>query len=178
MHLGHIIKQKGYEHIVFILRRHWLILLRSLLLYVILFALPVGFYFALSFLFPALLGGPVFYSLLILAAGSYYLSVWLFFFTAILDYYLDTWVVSNDRIINIEQLGLFDRTVSELDLYKVQDVTSEVKGIFPTVFNYGNVLIQTAGTEQKFIFEQIPNPHEVRKKIVDLIEEDRKHHNK
>lgn len=178
MHLIHVIKQKGYEHIVYVLRRHGFILFRELLAYIILFLLPVGFYFGIGALFPNLLVGNLSYPLLVLAGSVYYLSVWLFFFTTILDYYLDTWVVSNDRVINIEQQGLFARTISELDLYKIQDVTSEVKGIFPTMFNYGNVYVQTAGEKERFIFGQVPKPHDVRKKIIDLVEEDRKYHNK
>ncbi len=176
MHLTHIIKQKGYENIVFVLRRHVLILVRNLLMYIVLFAVPVGFYYGISYLFPGLLQGTVSYTLLILAGSIYYLSIWLFLFTTILDFYLDTWIVSNDRIISIEQEGLFSRVISEMDLYKTQDVTSEIKGIFPTIFNYGNVVVQTAAAKDKFIFEQINNPHEVRRKIIDLVEGDKQHH--
>ncbi len=178
MHLTHIIKQKGYEHVVYVLRRHGLILVRDLLIYIILFLLPVGFYLGIGWLFPKLLQGELSYPLLILSGSIFYLSIWLFFFTTILDYYLDAWVVSNDRVINIEQHGLFARTISELDLFKIQDVTSEVKGVFATTLNYGNVYVQTAGEKERFIFEQVPNPHDVRKKIIDLVEEDRKYHNK
>ena len=97
-------------------------------------------------------------------------------FAAFLDYYLDTWIITNDRLLNIEQEGVFARTISELDLYKIQDATSEVKGILPSLFGYGNVHIQTAGETKRFELEQVPNPHEVRKLIMDLAEEDRKYH--
>lgn len=176
MHIAHIIKQKGYEHIVLILRRHGIIFLKDLLINIILFLIPVGAYLAINKLYPELLEGQYSYPILLLFGSIYYFSVWLFFFTAIIDYYLDAWVLSNDRIINIKQHGLFSRTISEADLYKAQDVTSEVHGILPTLLNYGNVTVQTAGTEQKFLFEQVPNPHEVRKKIIDLVEGDRKYH--
>lgn len=174
MHLGHLIKQKGYEKIVFLLRRHPLILARGLLVFAILAGLPVaGYYFfepAIAIYFENVLLKII----IILGTSIYALSIWLFVFSAFLDYYLDLWIVTNDRIMNIEQHGLFGRTVSELDLSNIQDVTSEIKGIFATIFNYGNVQVQTAGEQVHFTFEQIRNPHVVRQAILDMVEEDRR----
>jgi uncharacterized membrane protein YdbT with pleckstrin-like domain len=113
---------------------------------------------------------------LALGVSIYYLSIWLFFFTSFADYYLDLWTVTNDRIVSIDQQGLFARTISELDLYKIQDVTSETKGFFPSIFNYGNVYIQTAAEKERFLFKQVPNPNEIRQKVIELMEEDRKYH--
>jgi hypothetical protein len=106
----------------------------------------------------------------------YYLAIWEFFFTEFVSYYLDLWIITNDRLIGIEQEALFARTVAELDLYKIQDITSEVKGIFPTIFNFGNVFIQTAAEEGRFHLKNVPDPHNLRRKIMDLAEEDRKYH--
>jgi uncharacterized membrane protein YdbT with pleckstrin-like domain len=82
--------------------------------------------------------------------------------------------VTNDRILNIEQQGLFSRTVSELDLINIQDVTSEVKGIIPTIFNYGTVHVQTAGEAARFVFEQVPAPERIRQRILEMVTEDKK----
>ncbi|MBI2099536.1 PH domain-containing protein [Candidatus Uhrbacteria bacterium] len=174
MHLGHLIQQKGYERIVYLLRRHPLILLRSVFVFIVLAAVPILAFFFFSSSLPLYLSQPVLRVIIILGTSIYLLSVWLFIFSAFLDYYLDLWIVTNDRIMNIEQHGLFGRTISELDLTKIQDVTSEIKGIVATLFNYGEVHIQTAGEEKRFVFEQVPNPHEIRKGILDLMEEDRK----
>lgn len=176
MHLDHFIKQKPYEKPVFILRRHAIIFFKEIMIFVLLAAVGVGIYFLVVNLFPWMLAHPVAYPLLILIASIYYLSIWLLFFGYFLDYYLDLWVVTNDRVVNIEQHGLFARTIAELDLWKIQDVTSDVKGMIPTFFNYGNVHIQTAGEKERFVFEQVSNPHEIRKQIIDLIEGDRKYH--
>lgn len=176
MHVEHLIKQKSYEHVVAVLRRDRLVFLGYCVVFLILLAIPPATYFLLAGLFPAPLESAVGFPVLALVASIYYLSVWLFFFTQFLDYYLDVWLVTNDRIVNIEQMGLFARTVSELDLYRIQDVTSEVNGFLPTMFNFGNVYIQTAGQHERFVFRQVPDPHGVRKNIVDLVAEDRKFH--
>lgn len=97
-------------------------------------------------------------------------------FSSFVDYYLDAWILTNEKIINIEQKGLFNRVISEQRLYRVQDITSELKGIIPTFLNYGNVYIQTAGEEERFAFKQVPAPYDVVKKINVLVEENKKVH--
>ncbi len=176
MRLDKLIKQKSYEKPVYLLRRHPLIFFKDILLFLMLAGAPYLLYLALARYFSASLTGPYGYPLFILGASVYYLSIWLFFLTQFVDYYLDVWIVTNDRIVNIEQQALFSRTISELDLYKIQDVTSDVKGMLPTFFNYGQVFIQTAGQKERFTFEQVSNPHQIRQRIIDLIEMDRKYH--
>ena len=66
--------------------------------------------------------------------------------------------------------------MAEQRLYRIQDVTSEVKGVLPTIFKYGNIYIQTAGEIERFIFEQIPNPDQIRDYIIKLAEDSKSKH--
>jgi uncharacterized membrane protein YdbT with pleckstrin-like domain len=109
----------------------------------------------------------------VLGAGTYYVCLWMFLFTQFVTHYLDVNVVTDKRIVHIIQVGLFSRKVSELDLGRVQDVTSEVHGIIATMLNYGNVIVQTAGEHERFIFEKVPNPHGARERILELSHRDR-----
>jgi membrane protein YdbS with pleckstrin-like domain len=176
MTLAQLIKQKLYEREVFKLRRHPITFLPHILLLLVLAAIPVGLYYFFAANFPGLLTGQISYPALLILGIIYYLAIWEFFFTEFVSYYLDLWIITNDRLIGIEQEALFARTVAELDLYKIQDITSEVKGIFPTIFNFGNVFIQTAAEEGRFHLKNVPDPHNLRRKIMDLAEEDRKYH--
>ena len=176
MTLGRLIERKPYETQIIALRRHWLPMLVRIVAHPVLAAIPFGMYAFLRVNFPEMLEGPIRYTALVLAASAYELGMWLFLFTMFLDYELDMWVVTNDRLVNIEQHGLFARTIAELDLWRVQDVTSDVRGVFPTFFNYGNVYVQTAGTIGRFVLEQVPHPHEVRKLVLDMAEVDREYH--
>ncbi|MFH1171063.1 MAG: PH domain-containing protein, partial [bacterium] len=58
--------------------------------------------------------------------------------------------------------------VSELLLDKVQDVTVEVHGVIPTMLHYGDIMIQTAGESPRFHFDDIPHPHAIAEKIMEL----------
>lgn len=175
IYLKKFIAQKPYEKIIYFLRRDTIVYIKQMILFIFLLAIPVGLYFFFQISFPSLFQNTLIYPLLVLLTSVYFLTVWLVAFTAFIDYYLDFWIVTNDRIVNVEQ-HLFARTISELDLYKIQDVTGESKGFLQTMFDYGNVYVQTAGATERFIFEEVPNPREVAGKIIALAEEDRKYH--
>ncbi|MFC1639080.1 PH domain-containing protein [Patescibacteria group bacterium] len=174
MHVDELIHRKPDETVVFFLRRHWIILLGAELMIAFMMLIPIGAWIVMSLYWPELLAGPLTGPVVRLLISAYCLFVWLFGFANFVDFYLDAWIVTNDRILNVEQDGLFDRTVSELDLAKVQDVTSEVKGVLPFAFGYGTVYVQTAGEKERFIFEQVPKPEEVRKRLLILVDEDRR----
>lgn len=176
MTLEQLIKQKSYEHPVYKLRGHPFVFLKPVFVFFLLAVLPYVFYLLVNENYPNFLQGKNAYPILVLGASAYYLSIWLFFFSEFAVYFLDMWIVTNDRLLNINQTGLFNRTVSELDLFKVQDVTSEVNGMVATFFNYGNVYIQTAGEKERFVFIKVPRPHQIRQRIIDLVEIDRKYH--
>lgn len=168
-------RQEG-EKIILLLRRHPIIIFFKILLWATAAILPLIFYYLLGEILAKMFSPELFTPLLVLFAGIFYLYIWLFMFFSFVDYYLDVWIVTNERIINIEMKGLFSRTASEQKLYRVQDVTSEIKGFFATVFNFGTVYIQTAGEQQRFIFKQIPQPDLVTRKINALVEENKKFH--
>ncbi|MBU0670785.1 MAG: PH domain-containing protein [Patescibacteria group bacterium] len=159
--------QREDEKVIMLLRRHWVILGRFIGLLLLLNLIPIV---VAGFIFYFLgwninMESPLFI-VAVLMISFYYLIVWLNYFHEFVDFHLDIWIVTDQRIINIEQIGLFNRVISELNILKVQDVTSEVKGKTQTVLNYGNVFIQTAGQQQRFIFEQVKNPEEVARIII------------
>ena len=90
------------------------------------------------------------------------------FFLIWIDYYFDVWIVTERRIINIEQKGLFSRVVSELELEKIQDITTDVKGVIPTFLNFGDLHVQTAAEKERFLFRDIPDPYDVKNLIMNL----------
>jgi hypothetical protein len=176
MNIKHLFKLKSYEHIVVLLRRHPIFLLWDIILFAILSAIPVAVVMILQTLSPTLLTGPITMPIVAVLGSIYYLAIWLFVFSMVLDYYLDIWVVTNDRLIAVEQRGLFSRTVSEMDLWMIQDVTSEVNGIGATIFGFGKLSVQSAAEQARFHFENVHNPNAIRQRILDLADEDRKYH--
>ncbi len=174
MNLNQLPNQRDNEKVVIFMRRHWFAVLTIIVAFFFLNTIPlaIGFYFrdTLSIWMQSQVTG----SLITVIGSMYLLAVWLLAFIEFTDYYLDTWIVTTERIISIEQEGLFYRTASELDLAAVQDATAEIRGILQTVFTYGNVYVQTAGEKGRFVFKNINNPEHVKELVTRLVEDDKK----
>ncbi len=102
--------------------------------------------------------------------------IWLWLFFEWTDYYLDVWIVTDQKVISVDQQHLFVREISTLQLDKIQDVTVEVKGIIPTLFHFGDILIQTAGEKREFLMLKIAEPQKVKDSIVHVIEKYNREH--
>ncbi len=162
--------QSKDEEILVLLRRDIVVLLFIIFKYLALSLFPIVVYLFVRYFYNEVLQDSAWRSILALGGLIYYMFIWVFFYKEFLDYYLDVWIVTNHRILSIELQGFFNRSVSEHKLFRIQDVTTEQKGFLAHIFNYGEVYIQTAGTQQRFIFEQVPDPNKVSRQIVQLIE--------
>jgi len=105
-------------------------------------------------------------------------SIWLLFFW-ILGFYLltlyalNTVIVTHKRIIESEQEGFFRRKVSELHIYRVQDVSVRTHGFFQTLLSFGDVSVQTAAEAREFNFYQIAHPEKVKDIIMKAVSSQR-----
>lgn len=159
-----------------VIRRDFFVLFLKILFFLLLCIIPLGFFLVVSYSDIAFLGGPISGPVILLLTSAYYLFAWVFFFFSFIDYYLDIWIITSERIIDIQQKGFFSRTISEQKLFRIQDVTSEVHGIIPTMLKYGNVHVQTAGTKERFFFHEVPNPDKIRDSIIRLVEKNQRKH--
>jgi uncharacterized membrane protein YdbT with pleckstrin-like domain len=82
-------------------------------------------------------------------------------------YILDVWIVTDHRIIDSTQHGFFNRSISELHISRIQDISVKTDGFIQTLLKFGDLEVQTAGTENKFHFRQIPDPEGVKNKIME-----------
>ena len=173
LHLHHLPNQRPDEKLISVLRRHWFALLTIAGAFFLLTIIPLflGIYF--WDIFSVWSRQPFLGPILVVTISIYFLSIWLFAFLEFTDYYLDMWVITSERVINIEQEGLFKRTTSELDLASVQDATAETRGFLQTTFSYGNVFVQTAGEKSRFHFKNIPHPERVQEIVMRLVQEDK-----
>jgi len=165
--------QHDDEQVVLFLRRHWFIFFVHILSVIGAAAGMITLYLFFTLLSKDFAKSEYF-GLLLFFESLGTLFIWNLFFILWLDFYLDAWIVTNERIINIDQKGFFNREISELKLTKIQDVTSEIVGVIPTILGYGDIYVQTAAEVERFKFSQIPNPNEVKNIIVQLQEKERK----
>ncbi len=156
--------KKPYEHVVALLYRHWFVLAVKIVLFALLLMLPMVVYvFTSSYLSRAGLTDAFWFVI------ALYLCAWWYgLFYQVTMYLLDVWIVTDHRIIDSQQYGFFNRTLSELNLAKIQDISVRVKGGVPTLLDFGNLEIQSAGAENRFLFEQIPSPYKIKDLIMKM----------
>lgn len=158
-------KRQG-ERVDVFLYRHWFILAIRVAKFVLAAVLPIFIYILIP---NSVEISAEILRWIALMALIYYSFVWSTSCYAVTMYLLDTWIVTDQRILNNNQHGFFSRTVSELQLSRIQDISVNVSGFIPTLLNFGNIEIQTAGSVNKFIFQQVPDPNKVKEEIMKLV---------
>lgn len=93
------------------------------------------------------------------------LSYWWFNF---LSWFFNVGIITNKRIIDIDFYGLIYKEITSAKLEKIEDITVKSGGFLASIFNFGNIFIQTAGTEVNIEFFNIPSPNKVRDLINNL----------
>lgn len=162
------VKLEQGEHVILAARKHWLVYVGGALPYAIIALLPLAvleFLAATAFPWAALidLGHP----LMRFGLGAWWLFVWLAAFSTFMHYFLDIWIVTNKRIIDVEQYDFFRREVTSIFLDRVEDATIDVTGFFHTLFGFGVITVQSAGAAERLTLPGVPNPAHIRNAIMD-----------
>lgn len=162
------------EYVVRETRKHWFVFLLELLPYAILAVLPFALPALLS-LAPPLAPFSASFDYAEPAArvvlGLWLLMVWTSAWGRFTRYYLNVWVLTNERIVAVKQRAYFRREVSSLFLARVQDVTTHVSGILSSLLNIGTINVQSAGAVEKFTMHDIPLPEQMRDLILEHVPE-------
>lgn len=158
--------QEPTEEVRLLLRKYWFRYIPAIIIAILMFIpliILIDYYYILYQEIDKLYG-----AIMVIGGASYALFILALMLFIFVDYYLDVNIVTDRRIVDIRQDGFFHRTISELSLDEVQDVSASVNGPFATLMHYGDILIQTAGTLPNFTFSSIPHPYQVSKEIMDL----------
>lgn len=154
--------QGDNEVIILLLRAHPITTIGWILTGLLLIIIPV-------FLFPYLVLNnflPINYAGFMPAVVLvWYLFTFSYLLVSFLLWYFTISIVTNERIIDIDQINILNNKFSATTLVKVEDVTMRRGGLISTFFDFGDVFIQTAGTEENFEFLSVPHPEEVVKII-------------
>lgn len=149
------------EVIILLLRRHpitnlpWIVIAALMLVFPIALDLvPI-----LEFL------PPNFQSVAILI---WYLLIGAFILEQFLVWFFNVNIVTDERVFDVDFHNLLYREISDAHLDQIQDVTVRMGSAIRTIFNYGDVLIQTAGEVPNLEFEAVPHPDRVAKILREL----------
>lgn len=146
------------EHIALFLRRHFITNLPWVVATLVLLLLPfIGMYLLSLGYTITILPAPFITAIV----GVYYLFVLTNAFLHFYNWYYNITIITPKRVLDIEVADLMDKKISATPMSHVQDITYEQIGAIRSLFDYGDVLIQTAGTIDNFHVESVPNPEVV-----------------
>ncbi|MEK7596038.1 MAG: PH domain-containing protein [Patescibacteria group bacterium] len=157
---------KPEEKIILSIHRHWLVIAGKMTFIAAMLSAAAVFLTVVTGYLPTYLALATFFS------AIYVLIILLAAFIFWVDFYLDIWIVTNKRIIDIEQKGLFRREISEFELSRIQDITIEIPNFTAAIFKFGNIRIQTAGT-QSFTIKDAPRPEQIKNIILECVKNNR-----
>jgi len=151
------------EEVLIMVRKHWFVIMAELFGTFVMLLIP--FFIMIGLLiFPETLAAFNISLVKYTAVIAFVTAGWLVLtlmagYTIWTHYYLDLWIITDRRIISIDQIRFFNRNVSIFRLERLQDIEFTINGLIPTFFNFGSLRAQTAGAlESNFRSSGLPDP--------------------
>ena len=156
------------EQIVFEVKRHWFNFTLMAVSLAFGALAPLFFGGIASVLSGTSVSAPIFFLCLFFYL-IWIMVLWIFLFIEWTDYYLDMWIVTSDRIIDIEQRGLFTRDIAELRYESIEDIKVVTSGIIATWLGFGDIESQTAGSQKEFVIKCAKDPLKAKDAIYSIL---------
>jgi len=151
---------RPWEKILSVIKRHWIIYIFLFLYFLIWIVISSSLFLALWFWLISNLVNIVF---------------WLFFsiflYIEWLNHELDMYVVSDNRVIWIDQISFLNRTVSECNLWQVQEVNYKTSWLLANLLNYWTLSIQTAWNKTTLRMKFAPDSMQEARKILNIVDD-------
>lgn len=96
-----------------------------------------------------------------------YLLVLTIVFEGFLFWYFNVYIVTDKNIIDVDFHSILFKNIDVAPLRNIEDTSSSMGGILSSIFHFGHVFIQTAGTSRNIDFIDVPKPHAVADFILD-----------
>lgn len=104
----------------------------------------------------------------LIASLFWYLITLAFILEEFLGWFFNVYIVTDERVFDVDFVNLIYREITDANIDQIQDVTTKVGGVIPTVFNYGDVVIQTAAEIPQIEFMAVPRPDTVAQVLREL----------
>jgi len=150
--------QHDDEEVLMVFRRHPVVMRKGLLILLILVALG-----ALPSLFVPENIAYLWYMALGFGIGL------VVFFWYWMGWFYSLFIVTDQRLIQIRQKGLFNRSVVDIGLDKIQNVNFQIAGLQETLLGFGTIVIQTFVGD--LVIEMIHHPQKIQTSLVKIIKE-------
>ncbi|OGL30963.1 hypothetical protein A3D14_03180 [Candidatus Saccharibacteria bacterium RIFCSPHIGHO2_02_FULL_47_12] len=152
----HFEDQFDDEEVLFVFRKHPIVMRKGLIfsmLAILLGTVPALIKPTMTMFF----GG--------LAAG--FVLGMLVFFPYWIGWYYSVFIVTDQRLIQITQKGLFHRSVVDLGLTQIQMVNYQIAGLQETLLGFGTIMMQTYVGD--LVIHDVHHPASIQKRILGIL---------
>lgn len=161
--------QEDDEVIELFLRRHGITNLPWIIISIVAFFLPVVAVQLDQFLKTNYLL-QISTQILVSALIVYYLLILAYIIENFLNWYFNIYIVTNKHLFSNAFDSVLSRTTNEAELNDIESISAKIQGIFGELFNFGDVVIETAAEKLKIQFFKVPRPDFVADRVRDLQE--------
>ncbi len=160
----HFNGQDTGESVVLVVRRHPAVFIPQYLTIIGLLLAPLLFFVTFG-------GQEGFSAIYNLGVGLMFLLI---AFTTVVDTYFKWYysvnIITDQRIVDVDFENILFHRFSEAQLTKIEDVSHSPVGVLSSIFDYGDVYIQTAATRPEFEFKGVPRARDIQDTLLDLLE--------
>lgn len=147
------------EEVLYVFRKHPIVMRKGLI---------IGMLCLLGGTIPALIK-PV-YSLFFIGLGVGMVLGLILYFPSWLSWYFSVFIVTDRRLIQITQKGLFHRSVVDMGLNQIQMVNYQVSGVQETLLGSGTIMMQTFVGD--LIIHDVYHPAKIQKHILQILRDE------
>lgn len=144
------------EEVLFVFRKHPIVMRRGLILAMLTILLGTV---------PALFNPQ--YSVYFIGLACGLVVGFLLFLPSWIGWWFSVFIVTDQRLIQITQKGLFHRSVVDMGLAQIQMVNYQVAGLTQTVLGFGTIMMQTFVGD--LVIHDIHHPADIQKKLLDVL---------
>ena len=159
--------QHADEEVLFVFRRHIITMRKGfygLLIPFVIFSLPILLLPLVPFQLPSWMLDP--YTLLMISGIGLGIGMLVFLWHWV-AWYFSYFIVSNQRLRQVNQTAWFGKSVIDLSLTKIQNISYTIEGFTATVFKFGTIVVQTYVGD--LVLDKIYHPEEIYNNLQDAV---------
>lgn len=160
-HHVNFINEEPDEVIVLLVRRHVITNVGWILLVILMIFAPIVLnYFPLLNFLPG--------RFQTVALLFWYLLTTAIAIQGFLTWFFSVNIITNKRVIDVDFENLIYRKITDAEIAHIEDATVQMGSVIRTIFDFGDIIIQTAAEIPEVTFDAVPHPDRIDKILSDL----------
>lgn len=103
----------------------------------------------------------------------YYLMVFTYMFVSFIHWFYNIFIITDREIVDVDFSDIVYHDVAATNIAKLEDVNYTKTGFFRSLFDYGDLFVQTAGGKENLEALAVPHPDKAAQFILNALGKER-----